>query len=81
MTACGHALHPECLIKWGDSHEECPSCSQPLRGQSHEHFLFCRVCEEQEQRITYDQMVEIVSSEKICKETLCASCLIKERDL
>jgi predicted amidophosphoribosyltransferase len=51
MTACGHVLHPDCLLKWGKDHEGCPSCNQPLR--DNEHFLFCRVCEEQEQVVSY----------------------------
>jgi hypothetical protein len=78
MTACGHVLHPECLLKWGKEHEGCPSCQQPLREK--EHFLFCRVCEEQEQVVGYERMAEILRGKLTTKETICASCNGKERE-
>jgi hypothetical protein len=78
LTACGHVLHPECLLKWGKSHNGCPGCGQQLRRK--EHFLFCRVCEEQEQGVSYDRMVEIVKSEKTTEETICSDCRSKVRE-
>jgi ribosomal protein L37AE/L43A len=75
MTACGHVLHPECLLKQGQTHEDCPSCSKPLRGK--EHLLFCRVCEEQEKGVSYEKMYEMVRERKVRVETLCLECHAK----